>query len=292
MVKLLRKVKINDKRYIVRAIRTRYWRPGFNYLEDIARSLRKVGIKDGDIVFISEKAISTAKGNIVDEDKVKPSLLAKLIARIWMRFAWGYILGPLCGLRRDIMEFLRKYPLDYGARHKQVALRFSGFLNALCFGSEGGIDGSNLPYAYVCLPLREPEKEASNIREFIGKKLGVNVTIVIVDSDRCYIWNRLCISIRPTSIKGIRNFGGFITYVICNTLKVKSSPTPVAISGEDISLDELLKLNRVAEKTRGRGAGRSVWEMAARFGTTLTGVTWEMLESIPHYPIVIARRVY
>jgi len=33
-----------------------------------------------------------------------------------------------------------------------------------------------------------------------------------------------------------------------------------------------------------------VWDMARRFGTSLTGVTWEMLESVEHRPVVVLRR--
>ena len=51
---------------------------------------------------------------------------------------------------------LRNYPLESGSRHKQLALEQAGVLQALMFGSEGGIDGSNLPYAYVSLPLKTP----------------------------------------------------------------------------------------------------------------------------------------
>jgi len=39
-------------------------------------------VEDGDYVTVSEKAISTAIGNIVDEKTFKPSLLARLITRL------------------------------------------------------------------------------------------------------------------------------------------------------------------------------------------------------------------
>ena len=46
-------------------------------------------------------------------------------------------------------------PVRVKSRHKQVALQYAGFWQALMFGSEGGIDGSNLPYSYVSLTLRQ-----------------------------------------------------------------------------------------------------------------------------------------
>ena len=285
------KVRIGNASYALAAPRSRYWRPGCDYLGEITRLLKKIRVKDRDVVLISEKALSTAKGNIVDEGKVAPGLLAKLLARYWMRVVWGYLLGPLCGLRPSTVRFLRKYPLDYGARHKQVALNEAGLLAALCFGSEGGIDGSNLPYAYVSLPLRDAYKEAERIRSHIESVLKVHVTVVIVDSDRCYKWGPAYVAPRLTYVEGIRCGGGFVTYVVSNALKLRGWPTPVACSGSPIPLGELLRLCRAAEIVRGHGAGRNVWEMARRFGTSLTGVTWEMLERIPHYPVVVARRV-
>ncbi len=278
-------------RYLARRVRTSYWRPGCNYLEAIVKALRKVKLRDGDIVVVSEKAISVAEGNIVDESGIRPSLLARLIAKYWMRLVWGYLLGVLSGLSRRTLYNLRNYPLELGARHKELALRLTSPLQALSFGSEGGIDGSNLPYSYVALPLRDPQAVAERIRSYIRERLGRDVVVVISDSDRCYSWRSFHITPRPTAVKGIKSAGGFLTYVICNFLKLRSHPTPVAVAGGDFSIEELLTVTAIAERLRGHGAGRDVWEMARRFGTSLDGVTWEMLESIPHYPIVVVRRI-
>ncbi|RLF23718.1 MAG: gamma-glutamyl ligase [Thermoprotei archaeon] len=278
-------------KYLVRVIRTRYWRPGSDYIKAIIKALKRAGVRNGDVVVLSEKAISVAKGNIVDESKIRPSLMSKLLARIWMRIIWGYILGPMSRLSTRTIHNLRRYPLELGARHKQLVLMAAGPLQALCFGSEGGIDASNVPYAYVCLPLRNPEEEAKRIAEAIKKALRRRVIVMIVDSDRCYTWRSLHISPRPTSFKGIKSLGGFITYVICNMLRLKANPTPIAISDDSLTVEEALEIASIAERRRGHGAGRDVWEMAARFRTSLDGVTWEMLESIPHYPIVVVRRL-
>lgn len=287
----VKSVKISGFRYVLVAPKSRYWRPGRDYLAEIARLVRRVRARDGDIILVSEKAVSTAKGNIIDEENVNAGLLAKVIAGYWMRWVWGYVLGPLCGLRRTTIEFLRNYPDEYGAKHKQVALNEAGVLAALCFGSEGGIDGSNLPYAYVSLPLRDAEGEARRIREYLERRLGINTSVVIVDSDRCYSWGPLYVSPRHTSVGGIKGCGGVATYVLSNVLRLKGWPTPVACSGLEIPLKELLELCKAAESLRGHGAGRNVWEMAEHFGTTLVGVTWEMLESVPHYPVVVARKL-
>ncbi|MCX8171740.1 MAG: coenzyme F420-0:L-glutamate ligase, partial [Candidatus Bathyarchaeota archaeon] len=167
------------------AIETGYWTPGDNYLEKIASSVEGK-ISDGDILVISEKAVSVARGLIVNEEKVKPGLLARFLARVWMRIFWGYFLGQICHMKEINVRRLRKYPLKEGAAHKEVALRYAGFLHALMWGSEGGIDGSNLPYAYVSLPLEKPQKAAEEIREYLKGRLKKKVAVMIVDTDKTY----------------------------------------------------------------------------------------------------------
>jgi F420-0:gamma-glutamyl ligase-like protein len=41
--------------------------------------------------------------------------------------------------------------------------------------------------------------------------------------------------------------------------------------------------------SRGFGAGRTVWDMAETFKVDLADVSWEMLETVKHKPIVIVR---
>ena len=46
----------------------------------------------------------------------------------------------------------------------------------------------------------------------------------------------------------------------------------------------------MANRARGFGAGRNVWDMAETFGVALTYVSWDMLDKVEHKPIVIARQ--
>lgn len=271
-----------------KAIETGYWMPGDDYLEKIAASVEGK-ISDGDILVISEKAISVAKGLIVDENKVKPGLLARFLARVWMRFFWGYFLGQLCRMKKINVERLRKYPLKEGSAHKEVALRYAGFLHALMWGSEGGIDGSNLPYAYVSLPLEKPQKVAEEIQGYLEKRLKRKVAVMIVDTDKTYSLGNFHFTHRPNPMKGIHTLPGVIAYVIGRALKLKQRPTPLALAGVVIDVNLALEVARVAEKERGFGAGRTVWDMAEKFHVGLTEVTWSMLKRFKHKPIVIVR---
>ena len=275
-------------RYKVLAITTKYWRTGENYLEQIIESI-KGKIADGDFIVVSEKAISTASNNIVDENGVRPSLSAKLIAKYWMRIVWGYFLGPLCHFQERLLQRLREYPFETGSRHKQVALQYAGLLQELMFGSEGGIDGSNLAYSYVSLPLKNADELAKKIRKQIWSTLRKKVFVIIADTDKTYSFRSFHFTPRPKPIKGIHSLGGFISYVIGRMLRLKRRATPIAVTGCQISAEKALEIAEVANRARGFGAGRTVWDMAEKFKVELTEVSWEMLETVKHKPIVIVR---
>ncbi len=275
-------------RYKAYAITTKYWRPGEDYVRQIIKSI-KGKVSDGDFVVISEKAIATAMGNIIDESKVKPSLNAKIIAKLWMPLVWGYMLGPVCHLKRKLIQQLRSYPWDAGSRHKQVALQHAGLFQALMFGSEGGIDGTNLPYAYVCLPLKNAQNIAEEIHREIFEAFGIKVCVIIADTDKTYSFRNFHFTPRPKPIRGIKSLGGFIAYVVGRMLKLKKRATPIGVAGQPISAEETLTISEIANRARGYGAGRTVWEMAEKFNVELNKVSWEMLETVTHKPIVIVR---
>ena len=275
------------KEYSISAIRTEYWMPNSNYLDIIVSALRGK-LNDGDIIVISEKALSIAKGLIIDEKRVKAGLLARFLARLWTRIIWGYFLGRLCHLRKKNIQRLRRYPCGDGGRHKQVALRYAGFLEALLWGSEGGIDGSNLPYAYVCLPLGDPQRDADEIRLYIRSRLAKRVAVMIADTDKTYSFRNFHFTHRPISFNGIHRLPA-AAYILGRMLRLKRRSTPIAISGIRLDVEPALNIAEAANRARGFGAGRTVWDMADRFSVDLTGVTWEMLRRIEHKPIVIVR---
>ena len=73
----------------------------------------------------------------------------------------------------------------------------AGLLGALLFGSEGGIDGSNLAYSYVSLPLNNADELAQKIQKQIRKQLGKNVCVVIADTDKTYRFRNFYFTPRP-----------------------------------------------------------------------------------------------
>ena len=277
------------KHYKARAISTPYWKPGDDYVNNITQAVKNK-LRNGDIIVVSEKAISTASGNIVDESRVELRRTANFLARYWMRIMWSYVLGPLCHLRQETIQRLRNYPTTEGAKHKQVALQYAGLLQALMYGSEGGIDGSNLPYAYVSLMLRDAPAVAQKIRTAIKETLNKNVTVLIVDTDKTYSLGSFNFTPRSTSTRGIHANYGVLAYTAGQSLKLRRHATPIAVTDRKLSAHEALEIASIANRTRGSGAGRTVWAMAERFGVSLTQTTWEMLTKIEHKPIVIIRQ--
>ncbi len=276
-------------KYYALAIATSYWKPNDNYTDKILNAIENK-VENGDFVVVSEKAISTALSTIVDESTVKPSLSARVLVRFWMRLVWGYPLGMLCGFGQRLLKRLRDYPLESGSRHKQVALQYAGFWQALMFGSEGGIDGSNLPYSYVSLPLGGSDVLAQKIQNQIRQRLQKNVCVIIADTDKTYKFRNFFFTPRPKPLRGIYSLGASGTFILGRVLKLKRSSTPLAAAGCNLGAAEALKITNIADKARGPGSGATVWDMAARFQVEVNAVSWEMLAAIKHKPIVIVRK--
>jgi len=276
-------------KYIALAVSTNYWKPHSNYTDKIIEAI-KGKVEDDDFVVVSEKAISTALGNMIDEGTIKPSFAAKVLARFWMRLIWGYPIGMLCGFGQRLLKRLRAYPLESGSRHKQVALQYAGFWQALMFGSEGGIDGSNLAYSYVSLPLRNADELGQSLQNHIQNRLQKNVCVIIADTDKTYKLRNFFFTPRPHPLKGIHSLGSG-SYLVGRVLKFKKSSTPLTVHGFNLSAGEALKITNIADKARGPGSGATVWDMAARFKVDINSVSWEMLEAIGHKPIVIVRKI-
>jgi F420-0:gamma-glutamyl ligase-like protein len=279
-------------KYKALSITTKFWKPNDDYLSDIVKAVANK-VVDGDFIVVSEKAIATAQGNIVDESEIVTSVNAKFLAKFWMRIVWGYPLGVLCHFGQRLLKRLREYPFDHGSKHKQVALEYAGLGQALMFGSEGAIDGSNLPYSFVSLPLKNAQKTAEQIREKVQCCLGKRVGIIIVDTDKTYRFGNFCFTPRPNPFEGIHSFTHFalLAYVVGKFLRLRESSTPLVVVGLRLDVMEALKIANITDRARGAGSGATVWDMASRFHVQVDGVTWDMLFQIEHKPLVIVRKV-
>ena len=285
-------VKRKLGKYVIVAlpVRTSYWKPRESFLPKVCRKL-KGKVSHGDIIVFSEKALSVALNNIYDEGAIKPRLIHKVMAFLIMNVLWGFVLGRIAKLKRETIGWIREIPINEVSAHKALSLKIGGLLQALKPSSEAGIDTSNIPYTYVSLPLTKCSI-VEELRRALEKCLEKKVSVLIVDSDRVYVHRRLNLALasRETCLKHLRNYGA-LSYILGRTFRNTFYPraTPVMYSGIKIDLRLLLEVAEVADRARGVGAGRTVFEMAHRFGVSIGEVTWEMLSSLPHYPIVIVK---
>jgi F420-0:gamma-glutamyl ligase-like protein len=132
---------------------------------------------------------------------------------------------------------------------------------------------------------------ANSLRLSLLRLTGKNVITMIVDSDKTYSFRGFHFTPRPMPLRGIVSLGIF-AYILGRFLKLKRRATPLAVSGCNIGVDDALDIAELADRARGFGAGRTAWEMAERYGVGITCVTWKMLSSIRHYPIVIVRKKF
>jgi F420-0:gamma-glutamyl ligase-like protein len=157
------------------------------------------------------------------------------------------------------------------------------------WGSEGGIDGSNLPFSYVSLPLSNPYETAELVHQQIWRKLKKKVYVIIVDTDKTYSFRNFHFTPRPKPMKGIHSLGGVAAYIIGRTFKLRKRSTPLAVAGIGLQAKEALKIANIADRARGAGSGATVWDMAARFNVDATGISWDMLSKVKHKPLVLVR---
>ncbi|WP_405289921.1 coenzyme F420-0:L-glutamate ligase [Methanobrevibacter sp.] len=269
--------------FIVIPIETGYIKPN----EDLSAIIEpaKRLMKDNDYLVIAETPISVSQNRLVDESKYTPSLTAKFLTTVWSKYLWGYVLGPLLGIKERTIKNLRKLPEETKA-HKEVVLQLYGLKHALKPASEAGIDLSNAPGTYVSLLPENPEKVAKDIKNEIGK----DVCVLIIDTDATYMKNGKYFTGLPIAIEGIDADNGFFGYVkgqLCENM----GSTPLGCS-EKIDVETALKIANIAEDYQKSLSTemKTIHSVKSVLGTEIDEVTVEALDSITHTPAVIIRK--
>lgn len=275
--------------------RMKLWRPRVDVVNEILHFYGNI-LRPNDYLIISDKALSVAYGYLFDESKIKPDLLSKVLSYVITRFVWGRLLYNF--FSNDVIRVLKDTSINIIAAHKRIAMRIHGFKHFIKPVSEAGIDTSNLPKAYVSIPI--PRSKMSKIIDYIHKKitvkLGFSVNILVINTDKAYMpkfINNLVFSTRPSFIPGIIDLGGY-AYLLGKCLRkyFYEFPTPVAYKGKWIGLKNLMILCKVAEKYRGHGAGRNLVEMMKLLNVkSYSEITWRKLSNFKHYPVLLIRIV-
>ena len=284
MSKDLENIKhISNGDYFVIPIETGYIKPNEN-LNSIINPAKEI-MEDGDYLVIAETPISVSQGRLVDESKYKPSLKAKFLTTVWSKYLWGYVFGPLLGIKKRTIKNLRRLPNETYA-HKEVVLQLYGLKHALKPASEAGIDLSNAPGTCVSLLPENPKKVAKQLKGEIGK----DICVKIIDTDATYKKNGKYFTGLPIAIDGIEANKGVIGYVK-GQLGENMGSTPLGCS-ENISVEEGLKMANIAEDYQKSLATEmsTIHSVKSVLGTDENNVTIEALDSITHTPAVIIRK--
>lgn len=274
--------------YTAIPVKTGYIRPYQSYdviVDNAARLL-----KEGDFLVISETPISVSQGRLVDESEFKSSISSYILADIWSKYIWGYIFGPIFRIKTRTIKNLRKLPPDARV-HKRVILEYYGWKHALKPASEAGVDLSNVPGTLVSLLPDKPENVVCDISRRIKTELGIEVTVMIIDTDASYeLMGRKFTSL-PIALDGIRSDLGFFGYLLGRFAKILG-PTPLAVSKPQ-NVDKVLKIAKIAETFHEKNENdiETVYDMKNRFNGDISEVTVDMLDSIDHTPAIIVRNL-
>ncbi len=121
--------------------------------------------EDGDVLVVAQSVVSKAEGNVVDLREVKPSPLAERIA------------VQLDKDPREVEVILRQSSEIVRLRHVLIARTKHGFVCA-----NAGVDHSNVDPEHVTILPDDPDASAAKIREAIKRKLGVDVAVILSDT--------------------------------------------------------------------------------------------------------------
>ena len=279
---------VEIKGYKVIPIETHYIKPNESIdfmIEDISKLAN-----EGDYLVIAETPISVSQGRLVDEADYTPSLKATFLATYWSKYFWGYVLGPILGIKERTIKNLRKLP-EESKRHKEVVLQLYGWKHALKPASEAGIDLSNAPGTCVSLLPENPEKVAKEITEEIKNKTNNTITTLIIDTDATYRRGNKYFTGLPIAIPGIEADKGVFGYTL-GQLSENLGSTPLGCS-RDIGVDEAIEIANVAEDYQKSlsTAMETIYSVKEVLDSDTHEVTVESLDSIIHTPAVLIRKI-
>lgn len=274
--------------YKVIPIETHYIKPNESIdfmIDDISKLAN-----EGDYLVIAETPISVSQGRLVDEADYTPSLKATFLATYWSKYFWGYVLGPILGIKERTIKNLRKLP-EESKRHKEVVLQLYGWKHALKPASEAGIDLSNAPGTCVSLLPENPEKVAKEISEEIKNKTNNTITTLIIDTDATYRRGNKYFTGLPIAIPGIEADKGVFGYTL-GQLSENLGSTPLGCSRE-IDVDEAIEIANVAEDYQKSlsTAMETIYSVKDVLDSDTHEVTVESLDSIIHTPAVLIRKI-
>lgn len=133
----------------------------------IVGAAQKQGLRleDGDVIVVAQTIVSKAEGNVVDLRKVKSSKKAEQIA------------ARLDKDSREVEVILQQSSEIVRLGHVIISRTKHGFVCA-----NAGVDHTNVDPEHVTILPDDPDASAARIRDFIKRKLGTDVSVIISDT--------------------------------------------------------------------------------------------------------------
>jgi F420-0:gamma-glutamyl ligase-like protein len=274
--------------YIAIPVKTGYIKPGDSYEVIIESSLEF--LEDEDFLVVSETPLAISQDRLVDEAEFEPSISAYILADVWSKYIWGYILGPVLRIKKRTIQNLRKLPPE-ARSHKEVILKYYGWKHALKPASEAGVDLSNAPGTCVSLLPHDPQGVSEEMERKIKDISGKRVTVMIIDTDATYKLGKVKFTSLPISIGEIKNNMGIFGYLL-GRLGHILGPTPLGISKHH-NIDKIFQIAMAAEECQKfhENNMETVYDMQELIQGDIKDISVEMLDSITHMPAVIVRKL-
>ncbi len=124
------------------------------------------GLRDDDVLVVTQKIVSKAEGQLVDLRTVEPSAFALDFAEQWDK-------DPR-QVEMVLRESKRIVRMDHGVLITETRHGF------VCANS--GVDASNVEADTVCLLPVDPDSSAQAIRDGLGERFGVKPGVIVSDS--------------------------------------------------------------------------------------------------------------
>lgn len=126
---------------------------------------QRLKIEDGDVLAVAQTVISRAEGEVVDLRTIRPSHRAVEIAK------------KIDKDPRMVEVILQQSSEIVRLGHVIITRTKHGFVCA-----NAGVDSSNVEDEHVTLLPSDPDASAARIRETIKKRLGVDIAVIITDT--------------------------------------------------------------------------------------------------------------
>ncbi len=160
-------------------VKTHVVKPGEDIVL-IAERYAKPHLREGDLLFISEKVVAIAQGRAFPIDEIRPSLWAKILSKFVTRSPYGIGLGSPWTMELAIREaglFRILLAAFVAAITKPLGIR--GLFYRVAGHNVAAIDG---PTPYTIPPYNRyaklPPKDPSGVARRISERLGVKVVVV------------------------------------------------------------------------------------------------------------------